>query len=599
MIGCFIVFQAASKPEGNANANTNEHHNRIGRLKKTFQHLIKVIGNSQNLADILNRKDSKGYTPLTLSARNSSKDMFELIINCSGVYKLLNDVDSVSHSYIYDVTEVDSAIDNGDKSVMNIIMSKSHESPSDYFEFTELCPILNLIKMKWTKYQYFYFGWGALHLLLMCLYTAATVLSAGQFKTTIDITTTIYAILLTIQELYQTIRQRSFQLTNPMGDGPYRLLLMLFGFTTLLTLILQVVSTIGSEMARSFSLIFGWVFTMFFTRGIKSFSYFTVMMQMALGDLFRFTIVYLIILVPFSTAMMILYKHNPSNPSEQFTDIWASIFTMFQLTMGLVELDSLGLAYYSELATIFYIAFLATAYVLLLNMVIALLSETCARVSSNKQSQWHLQKLGIVLYIERRLPARYRRVCGNSEQVRLFQPEKENPDTPREINQYYHGGQKQQNTTKRFYLEVKTLTQRSVEEYKTSSKQSSESQIEHELPDLSRSHQAPLFEQEMMEQKDKALRQTFGLCTATQDLPEMSINNNTTQHNNNTNNNINNNINNNTTHHNNNINNNTNNNINNNTTQHNNNTDNANGVRTVRFDAPKSLRVKKKKITGN
>ena len=68
-------------------------------------------------------------------------------------------------------------------------------------------------------------------------------------------------------------------------------------------------------------------------------------------------------------------------------------------------------------------------------MIIALLSETCSRVSTNRESQWHLQKLGIILYIEFRLLHKHRKVCGREIKVTL-------------------PGQQDQD---RLYLEIKSL----------------------------------------------------------------------------------------------------------------------------------------------
>ena len=110
-------------------------------------------------------------------------------------------------------------------------------------------------------------------------------------------------------------------------------------------------------------------------------------------------------------------------------------------------------------------------------MMIALLSDTCANVSNMKDDPWHLQKLGVVLFMEARILKRHRLVCGEKEKVKLFQnadnefstqlPDKVDPTTlPKEIKKKVA----QNNAVDRYFLEVKTLNQRSLEDFKKQGK---------------------------------------------------------------------------------------------------------------------------------
>ena len=158
---------------------------------------------------------------------------------------------------------------------------------------------------------------------------------------------------------------------------------------------------------------------MFFTRAWKPFSIFTVIMQSAFVDIARFAVMYIVILVPFSAAMTILFQS--ASEEHSFSDLHRSLLEMFQLTLGLTDIDTND-ATYPELAILAYISYLTITYILLLNMVIAVLSDTCSRVTSSRQSQWHLQKLGIILFIETRLPQKKRlnigRQAGDSDKTK-------------------------------------------------------------------------------------------------------------------------------------------------------------------------------------
>ena len=480
---------------------------RMRRLTQVFEYLITkglsyhedTLLEKQFLSSLLDDKNKEGLCPLALAAKRSSQEMFKLLINCPGVYKLLDTVEGISNIYSYDITDVDSAPKCSGKSVLELIMANSHERPSQYFQFTEICPILNIIRDKWQSYRKWYWTWGVIHLLLMTINTLISVsavprslearslsianksetvnverLSPKQAAVTFlagsyDILHLAYAVFMFCQEIYQLIVRHPAisQLTNPVGDTYYRALLILFGISTVISFSLHYYDQSASPIPRCCELIFGWAFLMFFTRGIKTFSFFTVIMQAAFGDLLRFFIVYSVILVPYSAAMTIIFQ-NPGSITVEFANFWSSLFSMFQLTIGLIELDVTNGSNYPELALILFITFLAMAYILLLNMVIALLSETCSRVSSNRQSQWHLQKLGIILYIESRLLPRHRKVCGSWQDVKLFHPDSpHNQHTPRGIKQQLlpkHSRDASQNTSvtvKRLHYKVKSLVQSS------------------------------------------------------------------------------------------------------------------------------------------
>ena len=118
-------------------------------------------------------KNSEGLTPLVLTAKMSCPGMFQLLINTDDVYRQLNTVEGISNVYEYDITEVDSAPECNGKSVLEMITAHSHDRPDEYFKFTEICPVLDLIRAKWKLYRTWYLGWGLVHLTMMVLNTYA------------------------------------------------------------------------------------------------------------------------------------------------------------------------------------------------------------------------------------------------------------------------------------------------------------------------------------------------------------------------------------------------------------------------------------------
>ena len=378
------------------------------------------------------------------------------------MYPQLNTVEGISNIYEYDITEVDSAPECNGKSVLEMITAHSHDRPDEYFKFTEICPVLDLIRAKWKLYRTWYLGWGLVHLTMMVLNTYAlmplrtesqqtsvSILSLLQstanpantstteghdtshsyaaFPANLIVTDIFLAVYLVYvayilgQEIYQFVRHspRRSSFINPVADVYYRFVLIAYGLTTLVSYPFYYTNHPGSHIPQSLGLVFGWAFLIIFTRGMKPFSFFTVIMQAAFVDIMRFSVVYILILIPFSAAFTILFQFSDTHP--EFSSFWYSLFALFQLTLGLLEVDISSGASFLALSYTLYITFLTLAYVLLLNMVIALLSDTCSPISSNRQSQWHLQKLGIILFIETRLHPIHRWGSTIPKKVRVAQ----------------------------------------------------------------------------------------------------------------------------------------------------------------------------------
>ncbi|XP_067936465.1 transient receptor potential cation channel subfamily V member 3-like [Watersipora subatra] len=347
--------------------------------------------NLRDLACVLNEKDKDGYTPLTLSAKVGCKQLFEIIVN-SDVYRLadIDEETSVSNVYLYDVTEIDSCLADSGKSAMELIATGNEKRKEKFYELAEVCPVLEIIRVKWESYKWWYFGWGLFF------------------------------------------------------------------------------SEDWAMPTQSLSLLIGWLFMLFFTRGVKRFSSFTVMMQLALGDVLKFTVVYIFILIPYAASMTIVHRTSSEQPN-QFNNFWNSALTMFSLMLGLADLDAtFPNVKYPGLGIFLYIAFLITSYILLLNMVIAILSDTCTRVSNIKQDQWHLQKLGIVLFIESHILKQHRKICGETSPFsRKRSPE---PQTPKQVDEFIlqePPTPRKHDTSGRRYLKKETLTERSMVEFST------------------------------------------------------------------------------------------------------------------------------------
>lgn len=459
---------------------------------------IDVRTGMQRLSMVLNTEDECGYTPLALTAKLPCGPMFDAIINCN-VYKFLKSLDGMSMVYLYDVTDLDHAISKN-RSVMSLITTHSYGQVEEYSYFTEQSPVLHMIRQKWQAYRKYYYIWGTLHLgmcmaPLVSIYhsqldgyhiwpvskpnytsnaTATHYFSGEEYAIGVyQVLFHLYAVIILLAEirlLCLGCRDRNSrpQLTdvqnvvNPLSNGPFRILLIVFGCSAILSSVGLFVPMNSAQLTiNSVNLISGWSFLLFFTRGFKSFSYFTViLLEAILKDLTRLSMMYLLIMIPFSGAMSLAFSDTENS---QFSSFWLTSQSMFELAVGLSDRAEFENAKRPSVVRSIYFSYLVLTYLLLLNMLIALLSDTSIRISNNRQSQWHLQKLNIILYIERQLPLRLQKVCGRQKMSRLFVSHEDiasDAGTPRAVSPWLLPARTMDSsckkaTTTRYYLDIK------------------------------------------------------------------------------------------------------------------------------------------------
>ncbi|GFN98648.1 transient receptor potential cation channel subfamily v member 4-like [Plakobranchus ocellatus] len=207
-------------------------------------------------------------------------------------------------------------------------------------------------------------------------------------------------------------------------NGLYRAILVLFSLCLLIDSLWFWIDkhNADSNIFLILALLLGDWFLTFFLRAWRKFSFFTILFQKVLvGDMFRFSIMILLELIAFSAAMYVAYLPAGSYElPEEFEDVWSSILTMFRLMLGLSDVEVLSKAPAAWLAVGLYVAFVLLTYVLLLNSLIAMMSQTCALVSQDRDLQWHMQRLSVLLMLESLLPPRCRPLLGQRKSCRRY-----------------------------------------------------------------------------------------------------------------------------------------------------------------------------------
>ncbi|XP_076436173.1 transient receptor potential cation channel subfamily V member 6-like [Babylonia areolata] len=310
--------------------------------------------------------------------------------------------------------------------------------------------VRSIVKAKWHHYLWWFVLWGVFHVLFMALLTghaickarlvqqaaadtmltsvtsvtSATGANATRTQTTslaeekafvavAAIMTVPVSVVVVVMEVVRWWRKLPFHLWLIHHNGLYRLQLLVFAVSLLADSVWYWASGPVNNFFLTLALLVGWWFCTFFLRPWRKFSFFTVMLQkVLLGDMLRFSTIIVLELVAFCAAMYITFLSTPGPMPEEFEHFGMTVLTMFKLMLGLGEVEVLGRASHPWLSITLFVLFVVLTYLLMLNALIAMMSNTCSLVSENKVSQWELQRLSVVLLMESMLP--WRRLLYNS-----------------------------------------------------------------------------------------------------------------------------------------------------------------------------------------
>uniref|UniRef100_A0A3Q2QE29 Ion transport domain-containing protein n=1 Tax=Fundulus heteroclitus TaxID=8078 RepID=A0A3Q2QE29_FUNHE len=158
------------------------------------------------------------------------------------------------------------------------------------------------------------------------------------------------------------------------------------------------------------SLALAWMNVLYYTRGSRQLGIYNVMMQrMILGDLLHFLCVYIVLLFGFSAAICTLIddsadhagtkQSNATKPS--YNDIRFTTLELLKFTIGMGDLEFTDHVQYKEVFYILLICYIVLTYILMLNMLIALMGNTVERISEQSETIWNLQVRGSAFWDKR------------------------------------------------------------------------------------------------------------------------------------------------------------------------------------------------------
>ncbi|XP_067463620.1 transient receptor potential cation channel subfamily V member 1 [Thunnus thynnus] len=431
------VLHALVVVADNTTENTEFITNMYDRILKTTAQLHPKL----KLEDIENHN---GLTPLKLAAKTGKSGLFSHILQrefheCDTKHlsrKFTEWVYGPVHCSLYDLASVDSYEDN---SVLEILINSS-DIPNRH-EMLQTEPLSRLLEAKWKMFagRIFFFNF-LVYLLYLIIFTLVAYNKKGgqpPFPLKYDRMDYLYVLgqLLTalancfffVMGIIDMKRKRP-KMQTLLIDGYYEIL---FFVQAVLFLISAGLYLGGHQQYLGFlvlCLALSWVNLLYFSRGNRHMGIYSVMIQkMILSDILRFLFVYIVFLFGFSAAVVTLLtcpakrgrflstvSPDKNCVNADFRTISNTTLQLFKFTIGMGDMEFTEDYQYTEVFYILLIGYIILTYILLLNMLIALMNRTVEKITMESTSIWKLQRAITILDVEKRLSRcmRERLRCG-------------------------------------------------------------------------------------------------------------------------------------------------------------------------------------------
>nr|BAA34942.2 stretch-inhibitable nonselective channel (SIC) [Rattus norvegicus] len=413
------------------------------------------------LEEITNRK---GLTPLALAASSGKIGVLAYILQreihepeCRHLSRKFTEwAYGAVHSSLYDLSCIDTCEKN---SVLEVIAYSSSETPNRH-DMLLVEPLNRLLQDKWDRFvkRIFYFNFFV-YCLYMIIFTAAAYyrpvegLPPYKLKNTVGdyfrVTGEILSVSGGVYFFFRGIQyflQRRPSLKSLFVDSYSEILFFVQSLFMLVSVVLYFSQRKEYVASMVFSLAMGWTNMLYYTRGFQQMGIYAVMIEkMILRDLCRFMFVYLVFLFGFSTAVVTLIEDGKNNslpmestphkcrgsackPGNSYNSLYSTCLELFKFTIGMGDLEFTENYDFKAVFIILLLAYVILTYILLLNMLIALMGETVGQVSKESKHIWKLQWATTILDIERSFPVFLRKAFRSGEMVTVGKSSDGTPD---------------------------------------------------------------------------------------------------------------------------------------------------------------------------
>ncbi|XP_035225616.1 transient receptor potential cation channel subfamily V member 5-like [Stegodyphus dumicola] len=172
-----------------------------------------------------------------------------------------------------------------------------------------------------------------------------------------------------------------------------------------------------------------WFYLIFFAGAVRLTGPFVTMIySMLVGDMFRFSIIYVIFLFGFTQAFYFLFKNPPmerTDSKKRFSSYSVTWMGLFHMTLGSYEYEEIRETYYQKLTQLVFAMFMVFTPILLLNMLIAMMGNTYCEVITQSEKEWVKQWANIIVALERAIDSKSAREFIQSYSIKMPSSDKD------------------------------------------------------------------------------------------------------------------------------------------------------------------------------
>uniref|UniRef100_A0A8C2GWU6 Transient receptor potential cation channel subfamily V member 6-like n=1 Tax=Cyprinus carpio TaxID=7962 RepID=A0A8C2GWU6_CYPCA len=302
-------------------------------------------------------------------------------------------------------------------------------------QILELTPVQQLVRLKWNLYGKHYFRLLMLvYLLYISIFTVCCInrplKDIPENYTKADNDQTI-KVQKSLTESYQTYKDH-LRLVGEIISVIGAIVILLIEIPSILkvgaklhiltyfkighysnlhlVVILCVLRATGIAeelVPMAWALVLGWSNVMYFARGFEMLGPYVIVIQKTIfGDMTKFMWLTLIFLIGYSAGLWIFYMTQEPLALPPYRSFPITVFTQFELSIGLIDLPVDHTLYTHPVVHCVHICFSVMSYILLFNLLIAMMSDTQWRVTQERDELWRTQVVATTLMLERRLPLR-------------------------------------------------------------------------------------------------------------------------------------------------------------------------------------------------
>lgn len=366
------------------------------------------------------------------------------------VYCKKNSKDGLVDIKDYIIEDID-GLDTDNLEEKNILRIIHELGPSKAVYLANIEPVAEVIRGKWRAYRAFFYMWWILQFMFTCCLICSGIFRAElPYNGTIDerpafehkifehVLVTFYASLsLVVSVIYIALEFcriknglmpwniKSFG--NPYGNSIFRVLFILLSLCLIGDFIAASVSDLYENYLLICAIVIACFLQLFFLRSWNRCSFFTVLIsKVFVNDMFPFFIMLILEVVAFGTALYMAFQGSEMETEDGVSNYWRVLYSLAHLMVGIGDPPNLFNTRHPILVALIFIAFVVMTTLLIVNALIAMMSDTTTKLGDHTQDEYCcLQRLALILYIESTCCFRYIHFTGNSDSSRnIVHPEK-------------------------------------------------------------------------------------------------------------------------------------------------------------------------------